>query len=342
MRPSLVQENVARDTSIHRLIKMKMISNFPNNLIFDDVFTDVPNITDRFAVHLKLEGLSIAGSIKIKPALYMIEQMEKNGVLRPGMSVIESSSGNLGIALSIVCAARGYPFICVSDPNISPQTSKLIEAYGAQLIIVDTRDINGGYLGTRISLIRNMLSTDSRLRWVNQYENLDNIQAHYHMTGTAILRQYTQPDYVFVGAGTTGTLGGVSSYLREHSPKTRIVAVDSIGSVTFGYPAGKRHIPGLGTSIPPLIRQHSSFDELVMISEEDAIQMCHSLAKNGLLLGGSSGTVLSAVQQLAVHIPRGSCVVAIAPDMGDRYMDTIYNPSWIRQRFPTLTVALSH
>lgn len=311
-----------------------MILKSSTDMIFGDVFMELRDVVPKLPVYLKLEGCSITGSIKVKSAIRMIARLELEGKLRPGMRVIESSSGNLGLALSMVCASKGYAFTCVSDPNISPQTASLIDAYGAKLIIVQNRDKNGGFLGTRIDLIHSMLAEDSNLVWINQYGNINNVEAHYMSTGPEILRQFPAPDYVFIGAGTTGTLGGVSRYLREHAPSTKIIAVDSVGSVTFGFPSGKRHIPGLGTSRPPEIRDYSSFDEILMVEEEDTLRMCHRLAGKGILLGGSSGTVICGVQQYAKNLARNSCVVAISPDMGDRYVDTVYNRNWINKNFP--------
>ncbi|MDD0972510.1 2,3-diaminopropionate biosynthesis protein SbnA [Pseudomonas fontis] len=311
-----------------------MVISSPGDLVFDDVFLELREVLEDTPVFVKLEGFSLSGSIKVKSALRMVERLELEGRLSPGNALIESSSGNLGLALAMVCASKGYPFICVSDPNISPQTAKLIEAYGARLMLVNQRDRNGGFLGSRIELIERLLDEDPQLVWTNQYGNINNVEAHYLSTAPAILRQFAQPDYVFVGAGTTGTLGGVSRYLRQHSPRTRIVAVDSVGSVTFGQPSGPRHIPGLGTSQAPAIREYSRYDQLLMVPEAQALHMCHSLARRGILLGGSSGTVLAGVRQLAQQIEPGACVVAIAPDLGDRYVDTVYNPEWVTRHYP--------
>jgi N-(2-amino-2-carboxyethyl)-L-glutamate synthase len=312
-----------------------LIANSPMELLISNAFIRI-NIAEHFQVNVKLEGLSATGSIKIKSALRMISQLEQQGKLHPGMRVIESSSGNLGLALSMICAAKGYPFTCISDPNIPPQTARIIQAYGAKLVVVNEKDANGGYLATRINLIKSLLEQDPDLLWVNQYENEENVKAHYCTTAPEILAKFPMPDYIFIGAGTTGTLGGVSRYLREKSPKTKIIAVDSQGSITFGQPAGKRLIPGLGTSNPPAIRIHSRFDELLMIPEQDTVRMCQQLAQRGILLGGSSGTVLCGVQRYADNIPGDACVVAISPDMGDRYVDTLYNPEWVREHFPQL------
>ena len=312
-----------------------MIFNSPSELIFDQIFLRVEDIIPA-SVHLKLEGISITGSIKVKAAKHMIESLERSGRLQPGYRVIESSSGNLGVALSMVCAEKGYGFTCVSDPNISPQAARLITAYGAELITITKRDANGGYLGTRIDLIQDLLRQDPKAIWVNQYENTENVNAHYLTTGHSILKEFPKVDYLFVGAGTTGTLGGVSSYFRDHSPRTKIIAVDTAGSVTFGFPSGKRYIPGLGTSRPPPIRRYSYYDDMVMVPEEETVAMCQRLARSGIFLGGSSGTVLVAVSKFGKEIPADASVVAISPDLGDRYLDTIYNPSWVDERFPAL------
>lgn len=316
-----------------------MICTNPLELTFGDIFIEVPALLRENKIFLKMEGMSITGSIKIKAALRMLGQMELKGILKPGMKVIESSSGNLGLALSMACAVKGYPFLCVTDPNISPQTAKLIEAYGARLITVRQRDDNGGFLGTRIALIKSMQETDCELVWTNQYENVENVEAHYFSTGPEILRQFAKPDFVFIGAGTTGTLGGVSRYLREHSPDTKIIAVDSLGSVTFGFPSGKRYIPGLGTSQPPPIKKYSDFDDIIMVDERKAVTMCRRLAQRGLLLGGSSGTVIAGVLEMEDTMPGDACIVVVSPDMGDRYVDTIYNDTWVEQHFPGLHVA---
>lgn len=306
------------------------------HLFVGDRFVEINSIASHFVLNLKLEGLSLTGSIKVKSALSMIEGLESRGLLRPGMQIIESSSGNLGLALSMICATKGYPFTCVSDANISPTTARMIEAHGARLIIVNSRDSNGGYLGARIALIGSMLDQNPDLLWTNQYASDLNVDAHYSWTGPEILRRFASPDAVFIGAGTTGTLGGVARCLRERSPRTRVIAVDSVGSVTFGGPAGERHIPGLGTSQRPAIADHASFDEMLMIPERATIAMCRRMARTGLLVGGSTGTVLCGVEQYAASILPGACIVAISADMGDRYIDTIYSDEWVRARFPGL------
>jgi N-(2-amino-2-carboxyethyl)-L-glutamate synthase len=310
-----------------------MLYKNPTELIFDNIFLNMDILGSEHNIYLKLEGLSLTGSIKVKPALYMIEELERKKILKPGMSVIESSSGNLGVALSMICAIKGYKFICVSDPNISPFNKNMITNYGADIIIIDKKDENGGYLGSRISYIKSLLEQREDLIWINQYENHDNVQAHYLSTAKSIYEQFEKIDYLFIGVGTTGTLGGVSKFFREHSPNTKIIGVDSLGSVTFGGVSGKRFIPGLGTSNPPPIRALSKFDEIIYIPEIDTIKTCRMLSAKGYCFGGSTGTVLTGMQQYMDKISNKSTIVAISPDMGEKYIDTIYQESWVNKNF---------
>jgi cysteine synthase A len=235
----------------------------------------------------------------------------------------------------MVCAAKGYSLTCVTDPNANPQTVRLMEALGAEVVVVTVRDGNGGYLQSRIDYIQERLRRESDLYWLNQYASPAGPRAHRQRTGRSIFEGLGKVDYVFVGAGTTGTLMGCAQFFRRHSPGTRIIAVDSVGSVTFGGPPARRHIPGLGTSRRPEILTEALVDEVVLVSETEAVDMCRALARErGLLLGGSTGTVLSAVQGKAKEIPDGSVVVALSPDFGDRYLDTVYNDSWVAERWP--------
>ncbi|MFK4259144.1 2,3-diaminopropionate biosynthesis protein SbnA [Agrobacterium tumefaciens] len=279
-------------------------------------------------VHIKCEALNVAGSIKIKPALEMIEAFEKSGLLRPGTALIESSSGNLGIALSMITAAKGYAFTCVTDPNATSESVAMMKSFGAEVIIVENKDAQGGYLGTRIALIRELCASNPSLIWVNQYANSSNWQAHYHTTGPEILNRFPLVDYLFIGVGTGGTFMGCARYFREHSPNTRVVAVDVEGSVTFGAAPGPRKIPGLGTSRKPEIIDERYATDLVYVSERETVQMCRRLVRHGLLAGGSTGTALSGILKSAASLKASDVVVTIMPDLGVKYLDTIYNDAW--------------
>ncbi|MEV6976018.1 2,3-diaminopropionate biosynthesis protein SbnA [Kitasatospora sp. NPDC093806] len=311
-----------------------MIYKHAYELVHDDVFLDLGGFIPGVDLILKIEGLNPAGSIKLKTALALIEDAERRGVLRPGGSVIESSSGNLGVALSSVCAARGYAFTCVVDPNTSAQNLALMSAYGATVHLVDQRDANGGFLQSRIDHIQRRLAEDPDLLWLNQYANPANPRAHHDWTAAAIARAVPNPDFLFIGAGTTGTLMGCAEFFREHSPSTRIVAVDAEGSITFGHPAGRRYIPGLGTSRRPEVFRPGLVEDVELVPEREAVRMCRALARQrGLAPGGSTGSVLAAVARRRDRLPAGAKVVAISPDSGERYLSTVYDDGWVAEKF---------
>ena len=282
-------------------------------------------------LYLKCEGFNFAGSVKLKTATAMVEAAERDGLLAPGSILVESSSGNLGVALSVIAASKGYRFLCVTDPRCNLSARLLIEALGSQVHIVDKPDVSGGYLGARIDYVRALCATDDRYVWLDQYTNPGNWQAHYRTTGPAIARQFPRLDTLFVGAGTTGTLMGCAHYFREWHRPVRIIAIDSAGSVTFGDAPGRRMIPGLGTGIRPPLLDESYVDEVIHVEEADTIRACHRLARHGFLFGGSTGTVVSgAMSWLARHDARELTTVAIAPDLGERYLGTIYQAEWFQ------------
>jgi N-(2-amino-2-carboxyethyl)-L-glutamate synthase len=285
-------------------------------------------------LYLKIEALNPAGSIKFKTAVSMICDFEARLLIGRETRLIESSSGSLGVALSIVCAERGYRFTCVVDPNTLPVNIKSMQALGTDVVMVDQRDANGGFLATRIDYIKKCVANDPRYLWLNQYANPENPGAHERTTARSIFEHFNQVDYLFVGAGTTGTLMGCVQFFQRHSSDTKIIAVDSIGSVTFGHPPGKRYISGLGTSQRPEIFSPSGIHAFDMVPEADTIAMCRFLAQsNGILAGGSTGTVLSAVLKWRERMPAGATVVVISPDLGERYLDTIYDNAWVEERF---------
>ncbi|WP_083100489.1 2,3-diaminopropionate biosynthesis protein SbnA [Pseudophaeobacter leonis] len=296
-------------------------------------FMAVDGLIDASLV-LKIEAITPSGSIKHKTALSLIEAAERSGELKPGGMVIESTSGNLGISLAAICAKRGYGFTCVVDPNVSKQSVAMIEAFGGKVERVSARDAQGGYLGTRIELIKSMQKNDPALYWTNQYANPANPAAHAQLTAVEIAEAYPDADWVVVGAGTTGTLMGFLDYFDGKRHPAQVLAVDSMGSITFGGAAGPRFIPGLGTSRIPEIFQPEKLCNTVVVPERDAVGMCRWLARShGYLSGGSTGSILAGVQAQADLFSRGSTVVALSPDGGEKYLDTIYNDRWVQQTF---------
>lgn len=282
------------------------------------------------SLFLKCEGFNFAGSIKLKAASEMVEAAAREGMLGRESILVESSSGNLGVALSVIAASKGYRFLCVTDSRCNLSARLLMEALGSEVHVITEPDAADGFLGARLDYVRALCAADGRYVWLNQYTNPGNWRAHYRTTAPAIARQFPRLDALFIGAGTTGTLMGCARYFRDRHHPVRIVAVDSVGSVTFGGPPGRRMIPGLGASVNPPLLDDSYVDEVVWVEEADTIRVCHLLAKRGFLFGGSTGTVVSgAIGWLARHDAREVTAVAIAPDLGERYLDTVYQTNWI-------------
>jgi cysteine synthase A len=296
----------------------------------EDLFVDLRSILGQ-PLYLKCEGFNFAGSVKLKAAAQMVEEAERDGRLTADSILVESSSGNLGVALSIIAASKGYRFLCVTDSRCNLATRLLMEALGSEVCLISEPDPVGGFLGARVDHVRALCGADDRYVWLNQYTNPGNWLAHYRTTAPAIIRQFPELDVLFVGAGTTGTLMGCARFMREQHPSVRIVAVDSVGSVTFGGPPGRRMIPGLGMAVRPPLLDPTFVDEVVLVEEPDTIRTCHRLARRGFLFGGSTGTVVSgAMDWLARHEGEELTAVAIAPDLGERYLDTIYHANWVQ------------
>ncbi|MGW2825293.1 2,3-diaminopropionate biosynthesis protein SbnA [Streptomyces sp. NPDC001443] len=297
------------------------------------LFVDLRSIVGH-PLYLKCEGFNFAGSIKLKAANEMVTAAERDGILTRDSILVESSSGNLGVALSMIAASKGYRFLCVTDSRCNLSTRLLMEALGSEVHVIAEMNADTGFLGARLDYVRELCASDDRYVWLSQYTNPGNWLAHYRTTAPEIADEFPRLDVLFIGAGTTGTLMGCARYFREHSPSVRIVAVDSVGSVAFGGEPGRRMIPGLGMSMRPPLLDESFVDEVIKVEEADTIRTCHRLARSGFLFGGSTGTVVSgAADWLNRHDTRGITAVAIAADLGERYLDTIYQTNWLQDLY---------
>jgi cysteine synthase A len=234
------------------------------------------------------------------------------------------------VALAMIAAGRGYRFICVTDDRCNPSTHKMIEALGSQVDVVTEPAAGGGLLGARIAHVKALCDANDSLVWLDQYRNAANWQAHYRSTAIEIVREFPDLDVLFVGAGTTGTLMGCARFFRDWPGDVRIVAVDTVGSVTFGSEPARRAIPGLGAGVRPPLLDLEYIDDVVLVSEPDTVRACRRLARRGFVMGGSTGTVLAGAERwLAGHGHPSLTSVAIAPDLGGRYLDTIYDDAWV-------------
>lgn len=299
----------------------------------EELYVDIERIFGQ-ALLLKCEGFNFAGSIKLKAAAEMVASAERDGSLTSESVLVESSSGNLGVALSMIAASKGYRFVCVTDSRCNLATRLMMEALGGEVHLVAGQEADGGFLGARLDHVRHLCASDDRYVWLSQYSNPANWKAHYRTTAPEIARSFPLLDVLFVGAGTTGTLMGCARYFRTWHRPVRVVAVDTIGSVAFGGDAGRRMIPGLGMSMRPPLLDESYVDEVVRVEEADTIRACRRLARSGFLFGGSTGTVVSgAIDWLARHGTRDLTAVAIAPDLGERYLDTVYQDNWVQDLY---------
>lgn len=278
-------------------------------------------------VQLKLEGFNPGGSIKDRTALSLLASAERAGQLTQGSIILESTSGNLGVALALLGRSRGYRFCAVIDPKTSWLNVRKMEMLGACLDLVDQSDGAGGYLLSRLQRVNEHVASSSKYLWMNQYANEANPDAHFQATGPEILSQTRGAlDAVFIAVSTCGTLAGIGRFLRANSPHTRIVAVDAVGSAIFGQEPAPRKLTGIGSSRVPEFSVSPLVDEVVFVRDDIALESCRSLAAaTGIMVGGSSGAVLGACNQYLTDNPTAKDVVCLCPDTGRNY-DTIFLP----------------
>ncbi|TDD48167.1 2,3-diaminopropionate biosynthesis protein SbnA [Saccharopolyspora elongata] len=285
----------------------------------------------------KLELMNPGGSMKDRSARYIVECGLREGSIRPGSHLVESSSGNFGIALAIAARIHGLRFTCVLDPKAAPANVAILRHLGAEVDLVSEPDDMGGYLHTRIRRVKEIVAGSPGAIWINQYANDRNWQAHYHGTGAELTQQLVHPPSYLVGAvSTTGSLLGCSRRLRESFPELRVVAVDAVGSVIFGGSPGRRDVPGLGASRVPELLTSAEIDDVVHVNDFETAVGCRDLlAAEGIFAGGSTGAVVAAIRRMLPRLPRPCRVVAVFPDRGDRYLDLVYDDDWFaaaRQR----------
>jgi cysteine synthase A len=279
----------------------------------------------------KLEMLNPAGSMKDRPARFIIESGLASGELRPGMRLVESTSGNLGVALATMARLHGLDFTAVVDPKTTSTNLRLLQTVGADVELVTERDESGGYLHTRVRRAQELADASSDSVWVNQYANDLNWRAYYETSGREVLDAIQTPvDYLVAAVSTTGSILGLARRLRERYSAMQVVAVDAVGSVIFGTPAAPREIPGYGASRVPELLSRGEIDHVVHVDDARAALGCrHLVATEGVLGGGSSGAVIAAITQFLPTTPVGSRILTVLPDRGERYLDLVYDDQWL-------------
>jgi cysteine synthase A len=283
------------------------------------------------AVIAKLELMNPTGSMKDRSAAYIVEQGIAEGSIGAASHLVESSSGNFGIALAAAARVHGLEFTCVVDPKTTPANLRILQSLGVTVEIVTEPDEHGCYLDARLARVGQLCREIPGSIWINQYANERSWQAHYHGTAGEILADLDRPLHCLVApVSTTGTIVGLARRLRRSFPRLHVVAVDAVGSVTFGGPAGPRPLPGLGSGRPTELLAPDEVDEVISVSARDAAAACRRLAaREGILAGGSSGAVIAAIERMRPRLPQDWQILTVLADRGDRYLDQVYDDDWV-------------
>ncbi len=269
-------------------------------------------------IYVKLEFLNPGGSIKDRAALGMILRAEREGVLKPGSTILEATAGNTGVGLALIGVSRGYKVVLAVPQKFSKEKVMLMEALGAQ--VYRTPDSEG--MEGAIRLVKKFLTEIPNSWLAGQFENQANPEFHYETTAREIWEQMGgRIDAIALGAGTAGTFTGVARYLKERSPQTLCVLVESQASVYGGGKSGPHAVEGIGASFIPATFDRSVCDEVIAVKDTDAFRTIKDLAaKEGVLAGSSSGAAVFASIELAKRLGAGKRVVTIIPDSAERYL----------------------
>jgi len=289
---------------------------------------------------LKLEFLNPSGSIKDRIVRYIIDDAEKKGLLKPGGTIIENTSGNTGAAVAMIAAIRGYRAILTMPDKVSKEKQNALRAYGAEIVVTPTSaspDSPEHYVNTAKRLAQTIPNSFR----VNQYDNLKNPEAHYLTTGPEIWEQsHGKIDYFIAATSTGGTISGIGRFLKEKNPQIKIIMPDPIGSIYYPYFKTKKipkdsncnyFLEGIGEDHLVQALDFSLVDDVVPVKDRDAFYVTRQLArKEGILAGGSSGANVWAAIELAKTLTTPATIVTIIPDGGVKYLSKIFDDEWLK------------
>ena len=275
---------------------------------------------------VKFEAVNVGGSVKTRTALNMILDAEQKGIINKETIIVEPTSGNQGIGLALVGAVRGYKTVIIMPDSVSEERRKLVKQYGAEIRVVhDDGDI-GKCINQCIQMALEMQKEDTHVFVPQQFANMANYRAHLEYTGAEIVEQVGKPiDGFCSGIGTGGTISGVGAAIRKQNPKAVIWAIEpEHAAILSGKEVGSHIQMGIGDGVIPEILDQNIYDEIVIVSDEEAVQTAKDLAKKeGLLCGISGGTNVAAAVRLAKKLGKGKTVVTILPDTAERYFSTL-------------------
>lgn len=280
----------------------------------------------------KYERGNPGGSIKDRPALFIVTEAEKRGLLKPGGTIIESSSGNFGISLAMIGAAKGYRVIILVDPKTTATNLALLKCFGAEVVVVTEQDDSGSYHKTRISLANKLADEIPDAFRPDQCFNLLNSTAHYQGTAREIFADCPDNIAAIVAAVSTGgQLGGISRYTKTYRPEVKVIGVDAVGSSIFGGESHSYLIPGIGLAWTPCNVAVENIDSVYKITDEAAFVAARCFTRNeGILMGPSSGACALVALTIAKQLSPLDCVVCIISDGGERYIQTLFNDTWMQ------------
>ncbi|MDA8223343.1 cysteine synthase A [Desulfosporosinus sp.] len=271
-------------------------------------------------IYVKVESFNPGGSVKDRIAWGMIKDAEERGLLRPGGTIIEPTSGNTGIGLAMIAAARGYRLIVVMPDSLSVERRMLMSAYGAEFVLTPGAEgMNGA-----INEAKRLLKENPDYFMPQQFENPANPEAHRRSTALELLDQLKDIDAFVAGIGTGGTITGIGEVLKTRLPEIQIIGAEPASSpVISGGKPGPHKIQGIGAGFIPEVLNKTILDQVIQVSNEDALETARRMAREeGILVGISSGAAVSAALQVAVTLGEGKNLVVLAPDTGERYLST--------------------
>ncbi|MBL4679881.1 MAG: pyridoxal-phosphate dependent enzyme [Pseudomonadales bacterium] len=292
-------------------------------------------------IYAKLEFMNPGGSIKDRIGYWLIEDAEKRGVLKPGGTIIEGTSGNTGVGLAIAAAIKGYQCIFVLPDKMSDEKIMNLRAFGAKVVVTPTA-VEPDDPKSYYSVSKRLAKETPNSFYIDQYNNLANRDCHYQNTGPEILAQFPDMDVFIAGIGTGGTICGNGKYFKEHKPEVEIVAVDPIGSIVYDkfktgkdVPAETYMIEGIGEDFIPNNYDFDVIDDMVQVEDKESFLMTRELlVKEGIYSGVSSGSVVvGAMKWIKAQGDRlkGKKVLVMLPDSGNRYLTKVYDDAWMRE-----------